>query len=245
MNRLSLFWSLICKDKQIPDMSFKKLRNFSFGVSLLFTAALTRPIDLLIAGIAVAPLAVIFTVSLIVCLLISAVWFWWQEAGRLIKKDIDNLVKSSNIHPSTSRVIIMKDQYLNAISLARMEHAGQIDIAGNDYFAGHLMHVAARFTDNTEKAVAILHDIIEDTPLNAGDLRNLGVSGEIITAVEIVTRHEGEQYRAFITRIADSEDELAIAIKIADLKDHLEDRHAINDSLIKRYTAALDILSKN
>ena len=85
MNRLSLFWSLICKDKQIPDMSFKKLRNFSFGVSLLFTAALTRPIDLLIAGIAVASLAVTVTVSLMVFFLISVVLFWWLLAGRLIK----------------------------------------------------------------------------------------------------------------------------------------------------------------
>lgn len=245
MKRLTLFWELLIANQSVPAESFKKLFRFALGVSILFSLAYVRPAALFILVIALSPYLVIFAMAFIMCLLIIVIWFWWQEAGRLIEKGVDNPMKSGNIDPSTPLVSIMERQYLNAVSLARMKHAGQVDQAGNDYFSGHLLRVTAQFTNKTRKAVAILHDIIEDTPMSAENLRKLDVSEEIITAVEIVTRREGEKYHVFIDRIANSDNQHAIAIKLADLKDHLVDTSAISDSLVKRYIMAIDILSQS
>jgi len=89
MKRLSLFWDLVRRDKQIPDASFKKLTKFAIGVSALFALAWYPPIYMVVALISLAPYLVIFSMALVISLLVCAIWFWWQEAGRLIKKGVD------------------------------------------------------------------------------------------------------------------------------------------------------------
>lgn len=132
-----------------------------------------------------------------------------------------------------------------AAALAKLAHAGQTDKAGQDYFGGHLLRMAARFETPEEKAAAVLHDLFEDTDLDADDLQNLGIPEPIISTIEVVTRRADEQYNVYIVRVASSGDKIAIALKIADLEDHLEDTVAIGPSLVKRYLKALDILGQN
>lgn len=131
-----------------------------------------------------------------------------------------------------------------AAALAKLAHAGQTDHSGQDYYQGHLLRMAARFDIPEEKAAAVLHDLFEDTELDGDDLLNLGIPEPIISTINVVTRRPDEQYNWYIVRVANSGDTLALAIKIADLEDHLEDTTAIPESLEKRYRAALDMLSK-
>jgi (p)ppGpp synthase/HD superfamily hydrolase len=42
--------------------------------------------------------------------------------------------------------------------------------------------------------VAVLHDVIEDTPVTADDLQQAGFSEKIIAAVRCVTHRKGEPY---------------------------------------------------
>lgn len=91
MKRLALFWDLVRRDNQIPDASFKKLAKFALGVSILFALAWYPPIYLVIALVSLAPYLVIFSMAFIISLLVCAVWFWWQEAGRLRAKGVDTL----------------------------------------------------------------------------------------------------------------------------------------------------------
>lgn len=107
---------------------------------------------------------------------------------------------------------------LAAIALARIAHAGQKDKHGLPYF-DHLERVAER---TQFKAVAYLHDILEDTVATAESLRNLGFPEDIIADVEILTRRSEETYAAFIERVGASKSEVAITVKLADLEDHLE-----------------------
>lgn len=136
----------------------------------------------------------------------------------------------------------MIDQYLQAVSIAKIAHAGQTDQAGEDYFKGHLTRVAATFEGVGQKAIALLHDVFEDTILDATDFRNLGINDRTIRAIEVVTRGEDETYGEYILRISNSVDHLAIALKIADLNDHLRDTTHISESLAKRYRDALELL---
>lgn len=88
------------------------------------------------------------------------------------------------------------------IELARTAHAGHTDKLGRDYFEAHLTPIAtgaALFGPEVEQA-AWLHDIIEDTEMTAATLRQLGVDPQVVSAVESVTRRDGEAYSELIHR---------------------------------------------
>ena len=83
-----------------------------------------------------------------------------------------------------------------AIALAAVAHAGQIDKAGNPYIL-HPLRVmlnvrvdAARM--DAARIAAVLHDVVEDTPVTPAQLRELGFSDTVITAVAALTKHPGE-----------------------------------------------------
>ncbi len=60
-----------------------------------------------------------------------------------------------------------------AVALATTAHSGQTDKAGESYI-GHPLRVMARVTGDDARMVAVLHDVIEDTPVTAADLLALG-----------------------------------------------------------------------
>jgi len=98
-------------------------------------------------------------------------------------------------------------------------------------------------TTNEMVTAGWLHDIIEDTNVTAEDLGELGFSTEVIYAVLTVTRTDAETYTQFIDRITASGSDIAIAVKKADISDHLLDTTHISASLEKRYRKALAILT--
>ena len=61
-----------------------------------------------------------------------------------------------------------------AQSIAAAAHKGPVDNAGKPYIE-HPAHVAASVQGDAAKAVAWLHDVVEDTPLTFADLREKGL----------------------------------------------------------------------
>ena len=111
-----------------------------------------------------------------------------------------------------------KKLYLGrAIELAKQHHEGQTDKAGNPYIE-HPLRVMNQVESKEEKIVAVLHDIVEDTDISLNDLRNEGFSEEVVSAVECLTKQDGENYDSYIERI--SFNPLAVKIKLADLEDN-------------------------
>ncbi len=53
-----------------------------------------------------------------------------------------------------------------------------------------------------EKIVAILHDVLEDTPWTAEKLQQCGFPPHILQALDCVTKRHGERYEDFVTRSA-------------------------------------------
>ena len=104
-----------------------------------------------------------------------------------------------------------------AIELAKQHHKGQTDRAGKPYIE-HPFRVMNQMKSDKEKIVAVLHDIVEDTDISLNDLKNEGFSEEVVSAVECLTKQDGENYDSYIERI--SFNPLAVKIKLADLEDN-------------------------
>ncbi|ATB36548.1 guanosine-3',5'-bis(diphosphate) 3'-pyrophosphohydrolase [Cystobacter fuscus] len=128
----------------------------------------------------------------------------------------------------------------DALELAVRAHRGQRDKAGQPYIL-HPLRVMARLDTETERMVALLHDVVEDTPYTLERLRELGYSEEVLGALERLTKAEGEDYAAFIERVRPHP--LARRVKLADLEDNMDVRRlpavtAKDAERLARYRAA-------
>lgn len=140
----------------------------------------------------------------------------------------------------------------NAINCAIWYHARQQDKGGQPYIL-HPLSVMFRVrdegADEATQIVAVLHDILEDTPVTIGILRG-AFGDEVASAVAILTRPPGDAYDAYIERI--KQHPIARLVKIADLNDNLDPRRhawAVDDAskaefarLKARYEKALKTL---
>jgi len=104
-----------------------------------------------------------------------------------------------------------------AIAIAATAHAGQVDKAGAPYILHPLREMLSVRT-NDERIVAVLHDVVEDTPVTMQDLRREGFSERVLEALASVTKVEGEDYSAFVRRAAANA--IGRSVKLADLNDN-------------------------
>jgi len=112
----------------------------------------------------------------------------------------------------------------------------------------HVRRVVDSVDGPDEKIAGALHDLLEDTPVTADDLRSAGCAPRVVSAVEALTRRPGEDYEAFVARAA--RDPIARVVKRADVADNAdEDRLALlSDGLAARlrskYARAVEILNE-
>lgn len=87
-----------------------------------------------------------------------------------------------------------------ALMLAFKAHEGQKDRSGNP-FIFHPIAVALNCFFHTDKVVAILHDVVEDTHITLPDLQAL-FPAVVCEAVDHISqrKHLGETYKDFIKR---------------------------------------------
>lgn len=141
-----------------------------------------------------------------------------------------------------------------AANIARKVHKGHVDKSGVDYFSGHLTTVASLVNDPIHKAIAYLHDSIEDAGLNEKLLFELLTSegvdkndaGRISSAVSLLSKPEGSNdYWDYIENVSKNPD--AWIVKVADII-HNSDLSRLNvigeDDLlrVKKYRKALEVL---
>lgn len=130
-------------------------------------------------------------------------------------------------------------------------HGNQRDRA-NEPYLGHICRVMSAMEDDFERAVAILHDTLEDcgSPKKANKLYvkiMLLCGRHVAEAVASLTRTHTEPYPEYIERL--SKNPLAVKVKLADLLDNMrmdrisklpeEDRAR----LLKKYQEAYQFLS--
>ncbi|MFC6594018.1 phosphohydrolase [Kitasatospora paranensis] len=112
-------------------------------------------------------------------------------------------------------------------ALAAEAHAGQFDRIGVPYVE-HVRAVAAGVAPfgTGMRMAALLHDVLEDTPVTADDLLRAGVPFGVVATVRRVTRAPGVAYPAMLRQIVT--DHSATLVKIADnAHNALADRAAL------------------
>lgn len=142
--------------------------------------------------------------------------------------------------PSTSVVQI-------AERIARQAHEGQKDTVTGEPYIAHVERVVAMVEGDEAKAVAWLHDVLEDSDFASGELLRAGIPNAVIVPVEVLTRPDNSTamipttYEQYIERIRARGNPVEIAVKLADLRDHL--RPNCPTRLRARYEAAWQALT--
>lgn len=134
----------------------------------------------------------------------------------------------------------------SAISLALQAHKGQLDKGGQPYIL-HPLAVMNRVESMEEKIVAVLHDVIEDSEVTLEELRGLGFSEEILTAIQLLTRSTEDSYEEFIEKTTTNR--TARNVKIADIKENMNISRIKNPTQedynrLEKYRKALERLER-
>lgn len=115
--------------------------------------------------------------------------------------------------------VISNDHMLSlytAIEFARIAHGDQ-KYGGQDYLC-HLLRVALQCKSDFTRRCAILHDVVEDTPVTLDEIKDkFGL--DVAYVVGLLTRGKEEDYDSYLSRIMKSSD--AIEVKIADLRENI------------------------
>ena len=121
-----------------------------------------------------------------------------------------------------------------AMKIAFKAHLEQTDKAGLPYFH-HPLHLAEQFDDEKIVATALLHDVIEDTPLTFADLIKEDIPDDVIEALRLLTRDKNVDYEHYIYALADNP--IARKVKIADLKHNMDTTRLRPDNSKTKYNA--------
>lgn len=139
------------------------------------------------------------------------------------------------------RVFTLED----AITIATAAHDGQVDKSGRPYI-GHPLRVMASVTGEHAQMAAVLHDVIEDTPVTASDLLARGCPAVVVDAVVALSHLPGEPQEDYLRRVA--ADPLAVTVKRADIADNLSPARLarldaeLQERLQAKYARALRLL---
>lgn len=120
-----------------------------------------------------------------------------------------------------------------AIKIATSQHAGQVDKGGMPYILHPLrVMMSVQRQCAIERAdkrywnmciASVLHDVIEDTTTTYEELSEHGFDKEVINLLTILTKQPDEEYADYITRITESGNRQALTIKLADLRDNMDE----------------------
>lgn len=142
-----------------------------------------------------------------------------------------------------------------AYELAVDAHAGQVDKAGENYI-GHPLAVTRSMSSVAPNrgllvTVALLHDVVVDTPITIDELRD-EFGDDVADTVSLLTRPRGVTYAEYIQRVADSGDDVAIRVKIADLTQDMnvsrlpkvteEDKNRVRQRYLPAYAKLVEAL---
>jgi len=107
--------------------------------------------------------------------------------------------------------------------LATNAHAGQFDRGGNPYILHPLKVMHYLKTDDEElQCIALLHDVIEDTKTTWQDLKDIGCTSRVISAVRVLTKMPGQTNDEYKNEVFANFD--AMRVKSCDLRHNTDIR---------------------
>lgn len=114
--------------------------------------------------------------------------------------------------------MITNELVSKAIVIATQYHERQRRWNGDPYIL-HPIRVMSKMKSNTGRAIAVLHDTVEDTGYTEADLRN-DFPEEIANRVMTLTHLPNQEYFQYIAGI--TTDAICASVKIADIEDNLD-----------------------
>ena len=124
------------------------------------------------------------------------------------------------------------DLYDRSKNLVEIFFFDKADKNGSPY-VNHLYRVSSRMSSIDGKILGLLHDVVEDIDgITFDDLIDFGVTEEIIDALKLVTNEKVDKeytkeekldiYNKKIDKIIQSENRLAIELKLSDMRDNYD-----------------------
>lgn len=113
-------------------------------------------------------------------------------------------------------------QLQSALEIATLAHKN-VERRNGDPYIFHVLRVANNtkyITTKLQKTVALLHDVIEDTPFDADFLREKGISQEVLNVLALLTHNREDSYDEYINKVCTNLD--AMVVKLSDLTDNLD-----------------------
>lgn len=110
--------------------------------------------------------------------------------------------------------MIYTEMTVRAARIAEQAHRGQYDKGGMPYIY-HPLHLAEQMTDEYTAAIALLHDVMEDTDITDAEL-SAQFPPRVMAALRLLTHDPDEDYADYVRRIRENPD--AAAVKLADLR---------------------------
>jgi len=136
-----------------------------------------------------------------------------------------------------------------AIRIAAVAHEAQLDKGGNAYILHPLTVMQnLRTNDHELMAIAVLHDVIEDSPeWKIEALEKAGMTQRVLTALTCLTHIDGEGYEDYVKRIATNRD--ATRVKLEDLAHNMDPKRLKglrpkDFERLTKYTKAYAFLSR-
>lgn len=132
-----------------------------------------------------------------------------------------------------------------AREIAIFGHEGQFDKLGAPYIL-HPQAVADAVKTPRQKALAWLHDVVEDTPWTLEMLLDAGFPSDFVDEVDALTHRPKEPRPDYYARVLQFED--ATVVKRADVRHNLSRLEGLPDSeqgrLLAKYAKALAVLGE-
>jgi (p)ppGpp synthase/HD superfamily hydrolase len=179
---------------------------------------------------------------------LSGTGSWWQVRATGISRYPDALGVSLIAGTEPSRPIVAEvdpstGSVEDAIILAAHAHRGQrYPSPEAEPYILHPIRMMIEFGDPIDQMAAVLHDVVEDTDCQVGDLAERGFPDAVVTAIEFLTHRPNEDYADYIERL--SANDVARRVKIIDLRHNLANNPRLPESKqiaerVARYEEAL------
>ena len=138
----------------------------------------------------------------------------------------------------------------HCIIFATYKHAEQTDKNGLPYIFHPLrVMLDESLTTETQKCVAVCHDLLEDTTTTTEELKEIGLPETTINVIVALTHLKNEPNTTYWQRILDEPSGDAKLVKIADIKDNTSESRMnclpeeVQARLKEKYNKALQYLT--
>lgn len=152
------------------------------------------------------------------------------------RKDSRSVIFIRKEEPKTTPEKVDNNVLLSKmIGLVASEFVGKVDKGGMPYVLHCLKVMHYTKSDDLElMMIAVGHDLIEDTKITEDDLKKMGFSNRVVSAISILTKKEGQSYEDYKDAVFSNRD--AMIVKMADLRHNSDIRRlkGLREKDIKR-----------